>query len=861
MWRRTRAIRNLDDDIRDHIARETEENVARGMAPDEARRRAQVTFGSVGLAREDTERVWAWAWADQLRLDVRHAFRTLRRNRTFAATAAATLALAIGANTLMFGVLNAVVLRPLPYRSPEQLAMLWTENPAQNLREGRSSLANVDAWRRQSRSFTDFAVFDTSGMLMTSTGGIEPCVCAGVSPNVFALLGVAPVLGRGVSTTSGGSVPNEILISHDFWQERFGGAVDAIGGTLVLDGSSRQIVGVLPERFQIAGTAPDVWVPLADPSYAGPGPETWFVVGRLQPDVTVEQAQAEMNMIARRLNETIPEAQRRGISVVPLRLQVVGAEVRLGLWMLGGAVCAVLLIAAANVTSLSLARSVARTREMAVRAALGASAGQLLRQVLIEGVVLAAIAGLMGTLLAALGVRLIRAFGPNNLARLDEVTLDLSVLGWTTVISLLTGIGVGLAPALMAARRNLRSSSEGDARSVSGSATAHRIRRTLVVAEIALALVLLAGAGLLVRSWLNVTNVDAGFRPDRVLTVELSSPPGFTSVERGALYDRILERIHAVPGVERAGMIGDMFIGNSRERVVTTEGALAAEQLLRLARDEASADLFRALDTPLRHGRLFSASDAPGAPRVAIVNEALARRLWPDRDPLGNRLKIGARDSDSPWYTVVGVVADMRRQGPEREPIPQMFEALTQNPPSGVDIFIRTSRDHPLELAGAIRTAVHSVDGRVPIVGVVPLENQVGGFLNQRRFETSLLAGFAAIALLMAAVGIYGLLQYSIAARTREIGLRMAIGARPADVFRMLIREGVQLSAIGLVIGLGGALLVGRITSRLLFGVTPWDPWTFAGVALVLTLVATAACYFPARRAMRIQLTDALRQA
>ncbi len=862
MWRRRRVMQDLDADIRDHLARETEENIARGMAPDEARRRAQVTFGSVALARENTERVWAWAWLDQLRQDVRHAGRTLRRNRTFAATAAATLALAIGANTLMFSVLNAVVLRPLPYRSPEQLAMLWTENPAQNVREGRSSRAAAQAWRQQSRTFSDLAVFDSVGLMLTTAGGMERCFCAAVSPNLFSLLGVEVAHGRGFSTANAGDGSHEILISHAFWQERFGGANDAISATLVLDGTPRRIAGVLPERFQIPGlAAAAVWVPLADPSYAGPGPETWFAIGRLQPGVTVGQAQAEMNTIARRLNEPVPEVRRRGISVVPLSLQVVGAEARLGLWMLGGAVFGVLLIAAANVTSLSLARSVARTREMAVRAALGASAGQLLRQVLVEGVVLAAVSGALGTLLASGGIRLVRAFGPNNLARLDEVTLDPRVLAWTAVLSLVTGVGIALAPALMAARRDLRSAGVGDARGAAGNSAAQRIRRALVVAEFALALVLLVGAGLLVRSWLNVTNVDAGFRPDRVLMVDLSSPRGFTAAQRAVLYDRVLERIHAVPGVERAGMIGDMFISNSRELVVTTEGATASEQLLRLGRDEASAGFFHALDTPLRAGRFFAASDTPDTPRVAIVNEALARRLWPGQDPLGRRLKLGAREADAPWLTVVGVVADMRRQGLEREPIPQMFDALSQNPPSSVDLFIRTSRDNPLELAGAIRTAVHSVDGQAPVFAVVSLANQVGGSLNQRRFETSLLTGFAAMALLMAAVGIYGLLQYSIASRTREIGLRMAIGARPADVFRMLIREGVQLSAIGLIIGLVGALLVGRIGSRLLFGVAPWDPWTFAVVALVLTVVATAACFFPARRAMRIQVTDALRQA
>jgi predicted permease len=541
---------------------------------------------------------------------------------------------------------------------------------------------------------------------------------------------------------------------------------------------------------------------------------------------------------------------------------VVGPQSRLALWMLGGAVFCVFLIAAANVTSLSLARSTARAREMSVRAALGANAGRIVRQLLTESVLLAAVSGLLGTLLAFGGIRLIRAFGPENLPRLNEVSLDLRVLGWALATSLLAGILVGLAPAMTTLRRNLRPSGEESGRSVSGGTSTRRIRRALVVAEFALAIVLLVGAGLLVRSWRHVNNIDPGFTPERVLVIEVSPPPTLSvPAQRLDLYYRVLAAIQAVPGVESAGMIDDLFTGNPREHVLTVErNDGTVSERLRLTRDEVSADFFRTLGTPLLRGRFFSTGDQLEAPRVAIVNEATARRAWPGHDPVGRRFKFGPRDTDSPWYTVVGVVGDMRRQGLEREPLPQIFVSLAQNhPPSTMALFIRTASDDPQAMAGALRAAARRAEKNAPIFGIAPLEQQFGTYLVQRRFQTSLLTGFSIVALLMAAVGIYGLIQYSIATRTREIGLRMAIGAQAGDIFRMIIREGLTLSLTGVAIGLLGALWLGHAGSSLLFGVTASDPVTFAAVSLLLTAVAIAACYFPARRAMRVDPMLALR--
>lgn len=867
-----RALDDLDQEIHDYVERETQENIERGMAPVEARRQAMLKLGNAALIKEETRSVWVWAWLDEARQDSRYAARALLKNPAFAMTAAVTLALAIGANTAMFSVLNAVLLRPLPYRAPEQLAMLWTEDLTENLREGRSALWDVDHWRNQSQTFADIATFDSISTTLTWADGAEKVASASVSPNLLSLLGVQPVKGRSFSTEEARQGQPVVLISHRFWQARFAGSNNPVGTTIVLDGLPCQIIGVLPADFRIARLNADIWK--AHSSAQGEsvrGRETWFVIGRLRTTATFEQAQAEMSAIGRRLNDQLPATERnRGVRVVPLTLDMVGPQSRWALWMLCGAVFCVFLIAAANVTNLSLARGAARAREIAVRSALGASAGRIARQLLTESILLAAVSGLAGLLVAFAGIRLIRASGPGNLPRLDEIGLDLRALAWASAISLLTGILVGLAPALAALRRDLRPTGEESGRSLSGGGATRGIRRALVVAEFALALVLLVGAGLLLRSWWNVKNVDPAFRPERVLVMEISTPATMqattageaisVSSQRIALYRRVLEQIQSVPGVERAGLIGDFLIGNPREQVLTVEdGDGTVSERLRLERGEVSEDFFPTLGTRLVRGRLFSIGDGPDAARVAIINETLARRLWPGRDPVERRFKFGSRDSQLPWHTVVGVVADMRRQGLERQPVPQAFEPLGQSPPQSADLFIRTSSDNPLEMAGALRAAVRGVEKGAPIYGVAPLEEQFGTYLAQRHFQTSLLVGFSVVALLMAAVGIYGLIQYSIATRTQEIGLRMAIGARPGDIFRMVLGEGLTLSLSGLALGLVGAWGLGRLASSLLFGVRASDPLTFATVSLLLTAVAVAACYFPARRAMRVDPIVALR--
>jgi putative ABC transport system permease protein len=862
LFEHKRPESELDDEVRFHLEMQIEDNLKAGMNEATARYAALRSFGSLELMKETYRERRTFALVETTARDLRYAARTIRKSPGFAMTAVAVLALAIGANTAMFSVLNAILFRPLPYRSPEQLAMLWTEDPTQNFREGRSALSDAEQWRSQSQSFADMATFDAVNTTLTGAEGVEEIIGASISPNLLPLLGVRPVLGRSFSTEEAEQRQRLVLISYRFWQARFGGKHDALGATLVLNGFPCQIIGILPPDFQIARLDADVWQPHTSRQSVR-GAEAWFVVGRLRPTVRFDQAQAEMSAVARRLNHQLPSAERnRGIRVVPLSLYLVGPQSRLALWLLGGTVFCVFLIAAANVTSLSLARCVARGREMAVRAALGASAGRMVRQLLTEGILLAAVSGLIGTLLALVGIRLIRAFGPDNLPRLNEISLDLRVLGWALAISVLAGILVGLSPAIATLRRDPRPRGEEGGRSISGGPAMRRIRRALVMGDFALAIILLAGAGLLVRSWWYVNSVDPGFRPERVVMMELSAPPTFRiPAQRTDLYHRVLEQIQAVPGVENTGIIGDLFIANSREQVVTVErDEGTVSERLQFVGDQISDDFFKAIGTPLLRGRFFSIGDGPDGTPVAIINDAMARRSWPGHNPVGRRFKLGPRDSDYPWYTVVGVVADMRRQGLEREPFPQMFLPLAQSPPPrNMDLFIRTSSDDPMAMSGALRAVVRRVEKNAPIYGVAPLEQQFGTYLAQRRFLTSLLTGFSLVGLLMAAVGIYGLIQYSIATRTQEIGIRMAVGADAGEIFRMILGEGLKLSLTGLMLGLLGALWLCGMGSSLLFGVTPTDPLTFIVVSLLLIAVAVAACCFPARRAMKIEPMVALR--
>jgi putative ABC transport system permease protein len=793
--------------------------------------------------------------------ELRYAARSLKNNRGFTIVAVLTLALGLGANTAVFSVLNAVLLRPLPYHAPEQLAILWTELPTQGLREGRSAFGDIEAWRAHSTTFSDIAAGDPVRVTLFGATEAEQITVHRVTPNYFTLLGVPPSLGRTFSTGEADERQRLVVISHNFWQARFGGSRDAIGATLVIDTLPSRVIGVMPADFLDDSDAwePHTLFPDWEALRTARGAGSWLVVARLRPGATFQQAQTEMSAIARRLDEASAGAPPRGISVMPLSLHVTGAHTRSALWMLTGAVLLVLLMAVANIAGLSLARSAGREREIAIRAALGASQRRIVRELLIESVTLAVISGLAGVAVAWAGIRVILWLRPAGLARLDDAALDSLTLGWMLALSLVSGVLIGLAPALTATTRNLKPAFQEGGRSASGGAAARRVRRVLVAAEFALAVVLLAGAGLLTRSLINVQQVDPGFRPERVLSLQLASP-GFPNVaQRVDFFEAARARARAVAGVEHAAIASEFFIGGSPERTVTVDaGDRGTPERLRFRSDEITPEFFETVGARLLSGRAFNSTDGTNAPKVAIVNEEMARRLWPGRDPVGRRFKVGAPDPDNPWFTVVGVAGNMRRQSLERAPLAQMFEPLAQNPSRLVTLLVRTSRD-PRQVMPAVQASVRQVTKDAPVYGVTTLEDRLGVLGAQRRFQTSLLIAFAAIALALSAVGLYGLVRYGVATRRREIGIRIAIGAEARDIVRMMLGEGLMLSAAGLAVGLAGALLLSRFLSSLVFGISATDPVTFTGVSALLTGVAWAACYLPARRAARLDPVSALK--
>ena len=784
--------------------------------------------------------------------DVRYALRGLRRNPSFAGVAVLTLALGLGANTAVFSVLHAVLLRPLPYASPEQLVVLWSEVPTQGLREGRPAYGDVEEWRRYSQTFADIAVMDPVRPSLSTPDGTEQVRVARVSPNYFSLLGVQPALGRTFSAVEADERQRVAVVSDGFSRARFQEADNAIGRSIVIDGHPSRIVGVMPRDFRFDDT--EVWEPFTlfpnwDDLRRARGAGSWFVIGRLRPNVTVEQAQAEMSTIAARLAEESPGAVQRGISVVPLSVHVTGSETRQALWTLTGAVSLVLLMAVANVAGLSLARSAGRQREIAIRSALGASRAHIVRQALVESITLAIIAGAASLIVAKGVIHLVLSLRPANLDRLNGAGLDVWGFACALVLSLFSGALVALAPAITTTGRDLKSGFQDGGRTASSGTAIRTMRGGLVVAEFALALVLLAGAGLLVRSLLNVRTIESGFTTDRVIAMQLASPVSFNNAQRSNYFERVIGELSGFAGVDAAAIASEFFIGGNPEQLITVEGSAGgAAERVRLRRDEVSATFFETVGTPIIRGRAFGPGDRADAPRVVIVNDVMARRLWGSEDPIGKRFKFGQPDSAAPWFTVVGIVGDMRRQGPEREPIAQMFESLPQNPSRLVTLLVRTSTD-PQPMMAQLQSAVRSVEKSAAVYGVSTLEERLDGFVAQRRFQTALLVAFSCVALVLAAIGIYSLMRYSVATRMREISIRMAVGAHRRDILQLIIREGLTLSVTGTVLGIAGALSLGQVLSGMVFGVSATDPATLVAVAALLTAVSIIACYVPARRA------------
>ena len=809
--------------------------------------------------------------------DLRYGVRTLAKAPGFAMLSVITLSLGIGANTAIFSVVNGVLLRPLPYQEPGRLAMLWKDNAKQDLHEDGTSIPSFLDWRAQSQTFADMAIFaGVNSVFLTGGEEPEPARIVRASANLFPLLGVKPALGRAFSTEEEERRERVVLVGHGLWQRRFGGASDVIGKTLEINGQTSQVIGVMPDGFYFPTKEAQLWEPMTlfgmyDRLRAVRGNDDWNVVGRLKPGATFQEAQAEMTAIDQRLAKAYPDGDpyRVGINVVPLPIQVSGRNLRLALWVLLGAVTFVLLIACANVANLLLARGAARAREFAVRAALGASRLRLLRQMLTESVMLALVAGLAGLAVAAAGVRGLVALAPPGIPRLDEIRIDSAVLLFTAGVSLLAGVLFGLAPAWKVSQQRPNEALKDGSPGASGGLWLRQTRGLLVVMECALAVALLTGSGLLIRSFLRLQAVDPGFKPEGALLARISragggskaAPSAPDAVPLNVFQKQIYERLASLPGVQAVGTISHPYGGVIRtaspERwAVEVEGrSFTPGQKIPLGFTNASPGLFQAMGIPLLKGRYFSEQDLPPVlPReftadVVIINETFARQVFPDEDPIGKRIKVGRN-----WPTIVGVVGDVRHQGLERQPFAELFSLRGL----GGEWVVRVKSD-PLAFAASLREAVRSVDKNAVITSVTTLEREMENLSAERRFQTWLLALFAAVALALSATGIYGLMYYAVAQRTHEIGIRIALGARGSDVLRLVIGQGMKLAMLGMAVGLISSMWLTRVLAHLLFEVQETDPATFIGVSLVLAGVAFLACYLPARKAARIDPLIALR--
>jgi len=810
--------------------------------------------------------------------DIRYGVRSLLKRPGFTLIAVVTLALGIGANTAIFSVVNAVVLRPLPYAEPDRLVMLWETMPGSDQRS--VAPGNFVDWRTQNKTFQDMAAMFYANFNLTSDGEPDRIDGATITSNLMSVLGASAQLGRTFQPDDDDHQDrNLVLISEGLWRRRFGADPNVIGRNITIDETPHTVVGVMSRGFQYPSRS-ELWVlgrnrgavPMSLISQVPTN--DWVherdahfitVIGRLRPGATLSQAQSDIAGITRRMEQDFPQTNAGlGSNVVPLHTQVVG-DVRGMLFILLGAVGFVLLIACTNVANLLLARAGQRDREIAIRAAVGATRRRLIRQLLTESVLLSVVGGLAGLFVSIWAVAVFVKLSPGDIPRLNEASVDLRLLGFTLLVSLLTGIGFGLLPAFQATRTNLNTSlKEGGARASEGRQR-RGARNILVVTEIALAQVLLVGAALLAISYVRVTKIDPGFNPDRVLTAKIapSNKKYPTPKTRSAFYTTVLEHLQTLPGVESAGMVMSLpLTGSSMNRGFKVEGRPApkADENVTMDFQIVSPSYFSTLEIPVKQGRGLNASDTENSERVIVINNAMARRYWPNEDPIGKRLIIGESSKDTSWRTIVGVVGDNHHASLSEPPVPTAFISYLQDLESWPRMgFVIKAKTDPASITSAVRKELASIDRAQPVYAIEPMENLLHASVAQRRFIMLLLGSLSFIALTLAIVGVYGVISFSVSERTQEIGIRLALGARAGDVLKMVLRQGMRVAFIGIVIGLGAAFALTRLLSSLLFEVSPTDPRTFSIVAALLGAVAFLACYLPARRATKVDPLEALR--
>ena len=824
-------------------------------------RQAQFADG----AREDTSGSSGSTWIERLAQDVRYGARSLRKHAGLTIVAVLSLALAIGANTAVFALVDAVLVRPLGFPEPDRLMLIWEASGSAPTLRGNVAPGNYRDWQAQSRTFDDVAAFGSIALNQSGSGEPERLNGQAVTENFFDVLGVHPVLGRTfVPGDARETVPPEVgILSHRLWQQRFGGRSDIIGIDLLLDGNRVSVVGVMPPHFQVIDATADVWLPAA-PSPSDRGSHYLTVIARLKPGISMEQAQSDVDAITQRIARDFPKhADNLRAYVMPLREHVVG-RARLLVYVLFGAVCAVLLIACANIASLSLARASARRAEIALRSALGATRARVVRQLLTESVLLAGLGGLAGLALAPLSFSLLTQLVPATMRNSTSVSLSLPVLAFTLLVSLMTGVGFGVLPALQVTKQN---SVEVLRQAGGRSGVASRrgsLRSALVVTEVALSMVVVVAAALLLQTFAQLRRVEPGFRSDGVLTVSLRLPQAVQAdaQRRSAFYAQVLERLDAMPGVAGAAVTtAAPLTWKGGSNGLTVDGRAPKPGQSALHRQVSEA-YFRVLGITLRAGRPIDRDDTVAALPIAVINETMARQFWPGQDAIGKRFKIGPPESPNPWLTVVGVAGDVKNLGvdaPVRAemylPYQQVFYNASFAPAA---IVVRATGD-PLGLVAGIRRTVTDIDPNQPVSNVRTLDEVLASETSAHRVGVWLMGGFATLSLLLAAVGLYGIVSYMVSQRLPELGLRMALGAQRTDVLTLVLRNGMGLALLGCALGIISSLALTHWMKSLLFATSPSDPVTFAAVAALLVAVALAACYVPARRAMRADVVGLLR--
>jgi predicted permease len=795
--------------------------------------------------------------------DARHAIRMLVHSPGFSLIALLTFALGIGANTAVFSVFNGVLLRPLPYPEPDRITMIWLDNRRLAISEDITSFPNYRDWRDQNSSYAQMAAFTDASFSLTGAGEPERLLGAQATANFFDVMGLKPVAGRlfDVANEKPGN-DNVVVLSFGLWQRKFGGAADALGRTIVLNGRPHEIIGIMPAELKVPERA-ELWKPLApDDNLREARGAFWLpVIGRLKPGVSVEQAQTEMSGISARMEQQFPSNRGYGASVVPLHKQLVG-DVERSLVVLLAAVGFVLLIACANLGNLMLGRTAARRKELAIRTALGARRWRLVRQIVTEAFVLAIAGSALGLVLAYWATKFFISLGGDTIPRPDTIGIDAPVLGFTLLLAAVSALLAGLVPALHASSSVVVDSLREGGRE-GGPVASRRTRSALVAAEVALAFVLLAGAGILVRTLWSMQHVDRGFDGSHVAVATVSVPATLFAgpAEVRGFYARLLERVRALPGVESAASATGVLLGElANSGIYSFEGKPLPpeEQRIEYPVEIVSPGYFETLNIKLARGRTFGDRDDGTAPRAVIVNETLARLGWPGEDPIGRRMRAGDENSTAPWMTVVGVIRDVRRADVTKAIRPELYMCALQVVPRTQTIVIRTAGD-PAAILPAVRNEVRQLGPQLPLFRVGTLQSQLSDTLNQPRFRAVLLAGFAAIALVLATIGIYGVTAHAVNQRRHEVGVRMALGASAREVLSLILKQHLRPALVGVMVGVAGAIALARFLESLVYGVGASDPLTFAFMAATLVAVAVIACWIPARRATRVDPLIALR--